>query len=116
MKHYIFNFLTGIALLLILAGATSCTKDEGSSTTPGGNQPKEVFNFSTRAAYTLNLNYDVPTGYSVYFEVYAENPFTTDENGLQAKRADVQPVDKGFTDEKGGYSKPILLNSAVETR
>lgn len=97
----------------LLLGLAGCAKDEhnGGDAGDGGGENLPVFNFSTKATYTLNLKYQVPDGYRVYFEVYAENPFSTD----QIRKSDLEPIDKGYTDEKGKYSSSITVPAAVET-
>ena len=97
-------------LLLSLAG---CAKGEhnGGNSGEGGGGNLPVFNFSTKATYTLNLKYQVPDGYRVYFEVYAENPFSAD----QVKKNNLEPIDKGYTEDKGKYNSSITVPAAVET-
>lgn len=103
-----------IALSVLLFGSAGCVKNEtpGKSGEEGEKQP--VFTFSTRADYTLTVQYDVPEGYQVHFRVYTENPFTTDADGQQVKRSDVEPIDGGYTDGSGNYSGKISMSAAVE--
>lgn len=110
------NALPLILASCLLLGLAGCAKDEhnGGDSGEGGGGNLPVFNFSTRATYTLNLKYQVPDGYQVYFEVYSENPFTTDAAGSQIKKSDLEPINKGYTNEKGKYSSPITVPAAVE--
>ena len=107
------NALSLILASGLLLGLAGCAKDEhgGGNSGEGGGENLPVFNFSTKATYTLNLQYQVPSGYRVYFEVYAENPFSAD----QVKKTDLEPIDKGYTDDKGKYSSTIIVPAAVET-
>lgn len=63
-----------------------------------------TFDFSTTATIQLNVDYDVPEGYQVLFEVYLEDPFTTDEEGQIVKRSDLEPVIRRMTDKNGAYA------------
>ena len=101
-------FLTAAALLV------SCTKEDAG--VPGGNGDGNTppFDFSTIENPVLNVAYDVPEGYQVYFEVYAENPLKTDDKGFVSLRDDVKPLSKGFTDASGKYGESIVLPSWVE--
>lgn len=113
------HILSGISVSLftgaLLLGLVGCVKNDQPTPDPGGETDNlPVFTFATKATYTLNVKYDVPAGYQVYFEVYPENPFTTDADGGQVKKSGLEPVDKGFTDASGKYSNPITVPAAVE--
>lgn len=60
------------------------------------------------------MKYDVPEGYQVHFEVYTENPFTTDADGLPVKKSDIEPIDGGYTDGNGNYSDKVSVSASVE--
>lgn len=99
--------LGSIVLAMILLAMTGCSKkDVYNPEGPVDDGP--VFDFSTRESYTLNVNYDVPEGYKVYFEVYTQDPEQLDADGQVVKR-DLNPVDVGFTDEKGSYNHKIVV-------
>ncbi|WP_293665901.1 DUF4114 domain-containing protein [uncultured Parabacteroides sp.] len=56
----------------------------------------------------FNLKYDVPDGYRVSFEVYAENPLEI-RDGLVVKKTNLSPVFTGFTNGRGEYKLSRLL-------
>ena len=62
-----------------------------------------LFDFSTTSTIQLNVKYDVPEGYKVLFNVYFEDPFTTDEGGQTVLRTDITPAITRMTDENGEY-------------
>lgn len=104
--------LGSVARAIILLAMTGCSKkDVYSPEGPVNDGP--VFDFSTRESYTLNVNYDVPEGYKVYFEVYTQDPELLDADGQVVKR-DLNPVDVGFTDEKGSYSHKIVVPATAQ--
>lgn len=82
-------------------------------TTPTPKPEGPIFDFSTEKNYTLNVNYDVPEGYKVYFEVFTENPRTVDEDGQYVMR-NIKPIDVGFTDVNGAYSHRIKVPTTVK--
>lgn len=107
LKKYAFPAVA--VLTLALAG---CVKNNINN--PGGEDRLPVFDFSTKSVYTLDVQYDVPDGYNVYFEVYTQNPLNIDNEGGQiTKRSDIEPIDKGFTDAKGNYKQPVKVPSFV---
>ena len=87
-----------VVILLAMAG---CAKKNVYDT----DKPDydNVFDFSTRASYTLNVQYDVPEDYKVYFEVYTQDTEELDNDGQVVKKG-INPVDVGFTDGNGKYS------------
>lgn len=80
----------------------------------GGLTTDDVFDFSTRQNVDLSLNYSVPEGYRVYFEVFKENPLTADEYG-NLLRNDAQPIATGHTKDNGECKVPLSIASYVET-
>lgn len=107
-----FNILLA-ALVLSFAGCTTDLYNPEPTPTPAPTPDGVVFDFSTRKAYTLNVKYDVPAGYIVSFEVYTQNPITTNEAGYERKRTDLKPIDVGRTDATGKYSFPISIPAGV---
>lgn len=45
-----------------------------------GPQTPNDFDYSTTQQVQLNVQYEVPEGYQVLFDVYFENPFAIDED------------------------------------
>lgn len=99
---------SGLALSLLFSG---CSNDDKYNV--NNDDDKEFFDFATSAKCRLDITYDVPEGYRVFFEMYAENPFTTDNNGQQIKRADIKPIAKGFTDENGKFNHEVIIPAYV---
>lgn len=69
------------------------------------------FDFSTTSTIQVNVKYDVPKGYKVLFEVYDEDPYTTDEDGQIVKRDDLEPIVRRMTDENGAYSGKEVIDA-----
>lgn len=69
------------------------------------------FDFSTTSTIQVNVKYDVPKGYKVLFEVYDEDPYTTDEDGQIVKRDDLEPIVRRKTDENGVYSGKEIIEA-----
>lgn len=58
-----------------------------------------TFDFATTQDVQLDLKYDIPTeNYQVLFELYFENPLTTDADGQVVKRTDIDPKVVRMTD------------------
>lgn len=69
------------------------------------------FDFSTTSTIQVNVKYDVPKGYKVLFEIYDEDPYTTDEDGQIVKRDDLEPIVRRKTDENGVYSGKEIIEA-----
>lgn len=69
------------------------------------------FDFSTTSTIQVDVKYDVPKGYKVLFEVYDEDPYTTDEDGQIVKRDDLEPIVRRMTDENGAYSGKEIIEA-----
>lgn len=108
MRKRCLSFLSSGAMfcLLMSSSLVGCIDKETNLSISGEENPNtpHTFDFSTTESVQLNVNYDVPEGYKVLFEVYTENPFVTDESGQVVKRTDIDPVVMRMTDEKGDYS------------
>ena len=69
------------------------------------------FDFATTQDVQLDLKYDVPVkDYQVLFELYFENPLTTDAEGQVVKRTDITPKVVRMTDGTGKY--PSIFSTA----
>ena len=98
----------------LILGATSCvdSKDlyEGPST--DGNtikDPSTLFDFSTSNGVALQINYGY-TGYSIFFEIYTQNPLNED-----GTRNDAEAIYKAYTDENSCFSGSIDLPAATKS-
>lgn len=105
------KMLVVAAGVVILLAMTGCEKKDVYD--PDKPDYDNVFDFSTRASYTLNVKYEVPQDYQVYFEVYTQDPEQLDADGQVVKR-DIEPVDVGFTDGNGNYSQKIVVPATAK--
>ncbi|MDR0962696.1 MAG: LruC domain-containing protein [Mediterranea sp.] len=74
---------------------------------------EEYFDFKTRSAFTLDVNYDTPNGIPILMELYTELPIAYTEAGVRMKRTDIKPIFMAFTDESGRYKEEITLSAGV---
>lgn len=98
--HGAFYYL--LCSVLVVLMASGCTRDVYDPNGGGEDKPNS-FDFSTTSTIQLNVKYDVPEGYKVLFNVYFEDPFTTDEGGQTVLRTDITPAITRMTDENGEY-------------
>lgn len=105
------KMLVVAAGVVILLAMTGCEKKDVYD--PDKPDYDNVFDFSTRASYTLNVKYEVPQDYQVYFEVYTQDPEQLDADGQVVKR-DIEPIDVGFTDGNGNYNQKIVVPATAK--
>ena len=98
--HGAFYYL--LCSVLVILMVSGCTRDVYDPNGGGEDKPNS-FDFSTTSTIQLNVKYDVPNGYKVLFNVYFEDPFTTDEGGQTVLRTDITPAITRMTDENGEY-------------
>lgn len=98
--HGAFYYL--LCSVLVVLMASGCTRDVYDPNGGGEDKPNS-FDFSTTSIIQLNVKYDVPEGYKVLFNVYFEDPFTTDEDGQTVLRTDINPAITRMTDKNGEY-------------
>ena len=98
--HGAFYYL--LCRVLVILMVSGCTRDVYDPNGGGEDKPNS-FDFSTTSTIQLNVKYDVPEGYKVLFNVYFEDPFTTDEGGQTVLRTDITPAITRMTDENGEY-------------
>ena len=67
---------------------------------------------SSEQSVSVDINYDVPDGYKVVFDVYAENPYEVTGEGLAKK--DIRPIITGMTDDKGDYQVSRIISGGVQ--
>ena len=108
-----FVYSGAIFCLLMTSIFVGCINNDTDLSVPGevNSDIPNTFDFATTESVQLNVNYDVPEGYKVLFEVYTENPFITDAEGQVIKRTDIEPVVKRMTDEKGEYRSLETISS-----
>lgn len=105
-------------LALSIAGFSiyGCTKKDLYD--PNFGKENEVtldnyFDFSTQKTIQVNINYgkNYP---KAYFEIYAENPLTFQEEGSQIIKKDgLLHIAGGFTDVNGKYNYSATIPAAV---
>ena len=98
--HGAFYYL--LCSVLVILMVSGCTRDVYDPNGGGEDKPNS-FDFSTTSTIQLHVKYDVPEGYKVLFNVYFEDPFTTDEGGQTVLRTDITPAITRMTDENGEY-------------
>lgn len=96
-----------------LIGATllfSCSSEEvtGDVDTAG----KELMMISSEQNVCFNIEYQVPEGYKIVFDVYAENPYEITSEG--AYRKELTPIISGMTDDNGRYHVSRVISAGVK--
>ena len=109
MKNRIYTMKGMLATLLsafLLGYAVTGCIDEKDHYKPDDKTSgvPNSFDFATTQDVQLDLKYDVPVkDYQVLFELYFENPLTTDAEGQVVKRTDITPKVTRMTDGTGEY-------------
>ena len=102
-----------LLLVISIVGTlmVSCTNEELNSV----KDNSEVMNLVMPSEQTVDfkINYDVPEGYRVVFDVYAENPFEVTADGFWKKQG-VSPIVAGMTDEAGQYNFSRVISGGVK--
>lgn len=108
-KRRFLHVLLGITTLSTLV--FSCIS-EGTNDVEGNS---EGINVIVPSEQTVNfkIGYNVPEGYRVTFDVYAENPFVVTADGF-AKKTDVSPIVVAMTDDKGQYNISRVISGGVK--
>ena len=86
----------------------SCTSEE----VPRDIDRKEFLAISSEQNVCFDIEYKVPEGYRVVFDVYAENPYQLTSEGTSMK--EVNPIISGMTDEHGRYQVARVVSAGVE--
>ena len=102
MQCLIGSFM-GSALLF------SCSSEEFAGDVDKGNN--DFLMTSSEQNVSLDINYDVPEGYKVLFDVYAENPYEITSEGIGKK--DIEPIISGMTDDNGDYNVSRIISGGV---
>ncbi len=100
---------------------TSCSKskdlyDPGIS---GGDKPEpeikveaNTFDFSTTQSVNLSVDYSACEAGAVWFSVYADYPFTDDEDPVI--KSDVSPIYEAYTNRSGIFNETVTLPAYAE--
>ena len=106
------NFLH--ALLGITLSGTfmfSCISEEINDV-EGNSEPMNLV-ASSEQTVDFKIEYDVPQGYRVAFDVYAENPYEITAEGF-GKKPGVTPIVVAMTDEYGQYNISRVISGGVK--
>ena len=104
IQGLIGSFIGGVLLF-------SCSSEEMI-----GDVDQEVKNdlltVSNEQRVCFDIEYDVPEGYKVVFDVYAENPYelTAGKTG----KKDLVPIISGMTDDNGRYQVSRVISAGVK--
>ncbi len=101
--------LWGFILLLLVSCSDADLNEAGAE--DSHNQQCAISEIGAQTVM-FDLKYDVPDGYRVAFEVYAENPLKV-QDGLQIKKTDVLPILTGITNGRGEYTLSRTLPEQV---
>ena len=75
-------------------------------------EKNELLTISSEQSVCFDIEYDVPEGYKVVFDVYAENPYelTAGKTG----KKDLAPIISGMTDDNGRYQVSRVISAGVK--
>ena len=106
------NFLRAL-LIITLTGTLifSCTTEDINSMQD--HSEKMNLLVSNEQTVDFKIGYDVPAGYRVTFDVYAENPFEITADGF-AKKPEASPIVSAMTDENGNYNISRVISGGVK--
>lgn len=76
------------------------------------NENLEVALISSEQKVSLDINYDVPEGYKVLFDVYAENPYEISGEAIGKKN--ITPIISSMTDGNGDYEVSRIISGGVQ--
>ena len=107
-----FKFLQ-MLLCVIFVGTLvySCVSEEVDNTR--GDVEMMVVSESNEQEVDFNIAYDVPQGYKVVFDVYAENPFEITSEGF-GRKDNMKPILSAMTNEDGKYNISRIISGGVE--
>ena len=108
-KASFLHFLLGITISSTFM--YSCISEEIDNVE--GNSEQINLATSNEQIVDFKIGYDVPQGYRVAFDVYAENPFEVTADGF-GKKSEVSPIVVAMTDEKGQYNISRVISGGVK--
>ena len=77
------------------------------------NLSADYIAMSNEQRVEFKIQYAVPDGYKVVFDVYAENPYNVTPNGF-SKKKDVKPIISAMTDENGNYHISRVISNGIK--
>ena len=108
-KASFLHFLLGITVSSALT--YSCISEEIDNV--GGNSTQINLAVSNEQIVDFKIGYNVPEGYRVAFDVYAENPYEITAEGF-GKKPGVTPIVVAMTDEYGQYNISRVISGGVK--
>ena len=103
MQCLIGGFIGGALLF-------SCSTEEITGDIDNGKL--DVLSISSEQNVCMDIKYEVPEGYKVVFDVYAENPYEITNEGVGKKN--ISPIISGMTDDKGAYHVTRTISGGVQ--
>ena len=112
MKMIKSNFLHVLLGIVIVSSTMfSCASDELKDVNVNSGFNKIMV--SNEQEVNFKIGYDVPQGYRVVFDVYAENPFEVTTEGFGMK-AGLSPIVSAMTDKNGKYQVARIVSGGVK--
>jgi hypothetical protein len=110
MKCLSLTIVCGILAFL----STSCTTNQNDDLTleKPTTSSAAIQNIGVQTL-SFDINYEIPKGYRIAFEVYGENPLET-SNGTVTKRSDITPILTGITNGEGKYNLSRVVSEQVK--
>lgn len=92
----------------------SCTSEDihGTNEDVASHLTANFITTSNEKSVEFDINYEVPDGYKVVFDVYAENPYIITSDGF-AKKNGLKPIISAMTDENGTYHVSRVISGGV---
>lgn len=93
----------------------SCSSEDVNSTNDevGSHSLTSFITSSKEQNVEFNIKYEVPTGYKVVFNVYAENPYDVTAEGF-SKKSGLKPIVSAMTDDNGCYHVSRVISDGVK--
>lgn len=110
MKCLSLTIVCGI-LVFISASCTTNQNDDLTLSKPATSSAT-IQNIGVQTI-AFDINYEIPKGYRIAFEVYGENPLET-SNGTVAKRSGITPILTGITNGEGKYNLSRVVSEQVK--
>ena len=101
----------------VIMGASfifSCTSEDinGTNDDVASQLTTNFITTSNEKKVEFDIKYEVPVGYKVVFDVYAENPYIVTSDGF-SKKDDLKPIISAMTDENGSYHVNRVISGDV---
>lgn len=90
----------------------SCSSEEVIGDIDHQIEKNELLTVASEQSVCFDIEYDVPEGYKVIFDVYAENPYEVASAGADKK--ELVPIISGMTDDNGRYNVSRVISAGVK--